>query len=143
MQPDAIRAAAAQVRTLTGRPVGMNLFAPRTEADAADPSAEESARASAALDGFRRELGMEATAAVAPYAPDFDTQLDAVIAARPAILSFHFGLPADSALERVKAAGIPVMVAATTVEEAELLEATGVDALCARPTERRVGKEGV
>ena len=48
---------------------------------------------------------------------------------RPPIVSFHFGLPQASLLERVKSWGSKVISSATTLEEALWLEANGVDAV--------------
>jgi nitronate monooxygenase len=47
-------------------------------------------------------------------------------------VSFHFGLPDQPLLSRVKAAGCRVMSSATTVEEARWLEARGVDVVIAQ-----------
>ncbi len=54
---------------------------------------------------------------------------------KPEVVSFHFGLPAQEAMEAIKAAGIFVMSSATTVAEARMLEARGVDAIIAQGTE--------
>ena len=47
-------------------------------------------------------------------------------------MSFHFGLPADALLARVRAWGAKVLSSATTVDEARWLEAHGVDAIIAQ-----------
>src|SRR5690606_40222626 len=52
---------------------------------------------------------------------------------KPAVVSFHFGLPAPELLALVKSWGSKVMASATTVAEARWLER--------RSEERRVGKE--
>ena len=44
-------------------------------------------------------------------------------------MSFHFGLPHESLMDRVKAAGCVVLSSATTVEEARWLEVRGCDAI--------------
>ncbi len=54
---------------------------------------------------------------------------------RPAVVSFHFGLPEPALLDRVKALGILVLSSATTVEEALWLEAHGVDVIIAQGSE--------
>ncbi|MDP6388738.1 MAG: nitronate monooxygenase family protein, partial [Alphaproteobacteria bacterium] len=50
----------------------------------------------------------------------------------PEVVSFHFGLPAEALLARVKAAGCVVLSSATTVAEARWLEARGCDAIIAQ-----------
>ncbi len=54
---------------------------------------------------------------------------------KPAIVSFHFGLPESSLLARVKSWGSIVLSSATTVDEALWLEANGVDGIIAQGLE--------
>lgn len=54
---------------------------------------------------------------------------------RPAVVSFHFGLPSAELLARVKAWGAKVLSTATTVAEARWLEAHGADAIIAQGLE--------
>jgi nitronate monooxygenase len=54
---------------------------------------------------------------------------------KPEVVSFHFGLPHDDVINAIKAAGIFVLCSATTVAEAKMLEARGVDAIIAQGTE--------
>jgi nitronate monooxygenase len=54
---------------------------------------------------------------------------------KPPIISFHFGLPPDDLLARVKAWGSTILSSATTVEEARYLESKGVDAVIAQGAE--------
>ncbi|WP_372659107.1 NAD(P)H-dependent flavin oxidoreductase, partial [Hydrogenophaga sp.] len=54
---------------------------------------------------------------------------------RPAVVSFHFGLPAPELLARVKSWGSRVLASATTVDEALWLQAHGADAIIAQGLE--------
>ncbi len=54
---------------------------------------------------------------------------------RPAVVSFHFGLPSTDLVARVKAMGSLVLSTATTVEEAIWLEKHGADAIIAQGLE--------
>ncbi|MFT7266636.1 MAG: nitronate monooxygenase [Halioglobus sp.] len=54
---------------------------------------------------------------------------------RPRIVSFHFGLPEQALLQRVKDTGAIVLSSATTVEEAVWLEDHGADAVIAQGAE--------
>jgi nitronate monooxygenase len=54
---------------------------------------------------------------------------------KPPIVSFHFGLPDERQLDRVKATGARVFGCATTVAEARWLAARGVDAIIAQGRE--------
>lgn len=51
---------------------------------------------------------------------------------RPAVVSFHFGLPSAELLARVRTWGSKVLSSATTVDEARWLEARGIDAIIAQ-----------
>lgn len=63
--------------------------------------------------------------------PDYEEQVEAVLAARPAVFSFVFGIPSASILERCRSLGITTVGAATTPAEARALEAAGVDMIVA------------
>jgi len=54
---------------------------------------------------------------------------------KPPVVSFHFGLPSDDLLARVKAFGAKVISSATTLEEALWLEECGADVIVAQGLE--------
>ena len=54
---------------------------------------------------------------------------------KPAVVSFHFGLPEEALLEQVRATGAFILCSATTVAEARALEIAGVDAIIAQGLE--------
>ena len=54
---------------------------------------------------------------------------------RPKVVSFHFGLPPDALLERVRRTGAVILSSATTVAEARFLAEKGVDAIIAQGAE--------
>ena len=54
---------------------------------------------------------------------------------KPEVVSFHFGLPEPEVVQALKAAGVFLMSSATTVREARMLEAAGMDAVIAQGTE--------
>jgi nitronate monooxygenase len=57
---------------------------------------------------------------------------DLLEAFKPAVVSFHFGLPAADLVKRVKSWGSKVLSSATTVEEALWLSRSGADAIIAQ-----------
>jgi nitronate monooxygenase len=61
--------------------------------------------------------------------------MQAVLEARPAVFSFTLGIPEPPAMARLKAAGIAIFGTATTVEEGQMLEASGVTAIVAQGSE--------
>jgi nitronate monooxygenase len=54
---------------------------------------------------------------------------------KPEVVSFHYGLPEDGLVKRVKASGAKVISSATTVSEARYLEKNGCDAVVAQGSE--------
>ncbi len=116
------------VRQATNQPVNANFFV--HPAPAADATRE--ARLRERLAPYYHDLGINPPAELtAP--PSFDAaMLDAVVDASPAVVSFHFGLPTQTALAAVKATGAFVLSSATTVAEARQLETDGADAIIAQ-----------
>lgn len=128
MTPDALAQAIAEVRDLTGRPFGVNLFVP-------GPFTRDATRVGAAnarMAEFRRELGIAQPSTIDRVAPDFEAQFDVVRAAAPALVSTTFGALTAEQVRRLQDAGCRVAGTATTVAEARHLDATGVDAIVAQ-----------
>src|SRR3954452_23203366 len=60
---------------------------------------------------------------------------DAVVALKPEVVSFHFGLPEPMLIQRLKSSGCLIFSSATTVIEARWLEDHGADAIIAQGIE--------
>jgi nitronate monooxygenase len=75
------------------------------------------------------------TPAASLRAPFSAAAADVLEQFKPAVVSFHFGLPAASLLARVRSWGSKVLSSATSVEEAQWLENQGVDAIIAQGLE--------
>lgn len=133
LSPDGLRAELEIVKQGTGRPINVNFFAHRS------PAFDEAREAGwrARLAPYYRELGVAPDAGRdAPTRTPFDMAMcDVLLAHKPKVVSFHFGLPEDSLLRRVKDAGLLVLSSATTAEEARWLEANGCDAIIAQGNE--------
>jgi nitronate monooxygenase len=130
---DALRAELEAIRAGADRPVNVNFFCHAPPAP--DPARE--AAWSAALAPYYAEFGLEPSAAAGgPARAPFSHEVaDIVEEFWPAVVSFHFGLPSEDLLARVKGWGAKVISTATTVEEARWLEARGVDAVIAQGLE--------
>ena len=117
----------------TRKPYTLNFFC-HTPPDA-DDTREAAWRE--ALSPYYREFGIDpATIASGPGRLPFSAEMaDLLDEFRPAVVSFHFGLPSAELLARVKACGAKVLSSATTVEEALWLEANGADAIIAQGLE--------
>ena len=127
---DALRQELEAVRSQTAKPVNVNFFCHAPPV----PSAEREAAWRAALAPYYAELGVDADAiAAGPARRPFSAEAAEVLAEfAPAVVSFHFGLPAPELLARVRGWGAKVLASATTVAEALWLQARGVDAIIAQ-----------
>jgi nitronate monooxygenase len=89
------------------------------------------------LSPYYTEFGVDAAApSLAPARAPFNDEHAALLAEfRPAVVSFHFGLPEPELLAQVKATGAKVFASATTVAEAQWLADHGADAVIAQGME--------
>jgi len=124
-----LREAVTVIRQASTRPLNLNFFCHQT------PVADEERDRhwKAVLQPYYHELGadFDAPTPVSNRAPFNDAACQLVEQLRPEVVSFHFGLPEKSLLDRVKATGAKVLSSATTVEEAIWLEKHGCDAIIA------------
>ncbi|MEQ3724272.1 nitronate monooxygenase [Alcanivorax sp.] len=121
------------LRKATDGPFNVNFFCHDTPA----VDAEGEPRWVDTLRPYYREFGVDSTAIPGgPSRQPFDADSAAVLERlTPAVVSFHYGLPEASLLDRVKATGATVLSSATTVEEARWLESKGADAVIAQGLE--------
>jgi nitronate monooxygenase len=64
-----------------------------------------------------------------------DATFDVLLELRPAVVSFHFGLPSADRLKALREAGIKTLATATNLREAKLIEEAGIDAIVAQGIE--------
>ena len=126
----------AELRELGARhigPININFFCHRM----APPDAAQEAAWRNTLAPYYAEFGLDPNAVSAgPVRKPFDVEMAQVLQVhRPAIVSFHFGLPDEALLRQLKAWGAQVWSSATTVEEALWLQAHGADAVIAQGLE--------
>lgn len=131
--PDAMRVELAAIRARTARPFNVNFFCHTPPAP--DPARAEAWRA--ALAPYYEELGLDwgVVSEGAGRVPFGHEAADVIEEFRPAVVSFHFGLPSPELVARVRGWGSKIISTATTVEEARWLEARGVDAVIAQGLE--------
>lgn len=124
-----MRAIASQ----TSKPINVNFFCHT-------PPGVDAAREAAwreQLAPFYAEFGIDAaTIPIGPGRAAFNDEMaDMLDEFKPQVVSFHFGLPPDHLLDRVRKIGAKIFSSATTVAEALWLEAKGVDAVIAQGLE--------
>ena len=129
LSPEQVREQVAQVRSATAGPFGLNFFCHEMPAQADDTAWR------ALLRPYYEEFGVSAGNGGAMRLPFDSAMADIIEELRPPVVSFHFGLPAEPLLSRVKATGAVVIGNATTAHEARWLEQRGVDAIIAQGSE--------
>lgn len=130
LNADKIRAEIGVIRQRTTGPINVNFFT-HTPPDP-DPTREAAWRGR--LRDYYTEYGLDPDVEGPGYnrAPFGDATCEVVEELKPEVVSFHYGLPETSLLDRVKAAGCKVLSSATTVAEAEWLAERGCDAIIAQ-----------
>ncbi|SFM78652.1 NAD(P)H-dependent flavin oxidoreductase [Marinobacter pelagius] len=133
LSPEALRSELDALKAATDRPFNLNFFAhtPPT------PDTDSERRWRQALAPYYREFGIDPDSITSgPGRMPFNEETAAVVEEfRPAVISFHFGLPEPALVERVRKAGARILSTATTVEEALWLEEHGADAIIAQGLE--------
>lgn len=130
LSPDKAREELSRIRQKTSKPVNVNFFCHRAPVFDAGREAAWKLR----LKDYYLELGLDPDMPTPPStrAPFDETFLSLVEEFRPEAVSFHFGLPQQNLLKRVKETGAKVLSSATTVDEARWLEGEGCDAIIAQ-----------
>jgi nitronate monooxygenase len=133
LTPERVREEVALFRAATGRPLNLNFFCHRPPRQ--DPDRERHWKQ--LLAPYYKEHGIDPNASIsAPIRAPFDDAAASIVEElRPEIVSFHFGLPAETLLHRVRDVGARIISSATTVEEARWLEERGCDAIIAQGSE--------
>lgn len=118
-------------RALTGRPFNVNVFC---HAPAHRDAAREAAWLAHLQPAFER-FGARPPAHLAELYQSFladDHAFRMLLETRPAVVSFHFGLPSADRIAAFRGAGIKTMATATSPGEAKAIEAAGIDAIVAQ-----------
>ncbi|MFJ5967502.1 nitronate monooxygenase [Streptomyces sp. NPDC093060] len=120
-----------QLRGLTSRPFGVNLFMPQpeyAESGAVEVYAHQLAGEAA---WYETELGDPDSGRDDGY----DAKLAVLLDNPVPVVSFHFGVPSRDVLDSLRRAGTFTLVTATTAEEALAVERAGADAVIAQGVE--------
>jgi nitronate monooxygenase len=129
MSPEAISDWAAKVRATTNGGFQINLWIP-------DPPPERNAEKEAAVRAFLGEWGPPVEAEAGDVRlHDFDAQCEALLEARPAVVSSIMGLYPPAFVSRMKQHGISWWATATTLAEARAAEAAGANVIVAQGME--------
>lgn len=119
------------VRLATDRPFNVNVFCHRP---ARRSPVVEAGWVARMAEPFRR-FGAEPPASLAEVYASFvgdDAMLAVLVRNRPAVVSFHFGLPPAGSVAALRSAGAILVATVTSLAEAGAAAAAGVDAVVAQ-----------
>jgi nitronate monooxygenase len=121
----------AATRSKTDRAFNVNVFCH-------EPAIRDEAKEAAWIKRLRPEFArfnVPPPAKLAEPYPSFltdDAKLAVLVAERPAVVSFHFGLPSSEQIAALRSAGIVLLATATNLAEAKLIADAGIDAIVAQ-----------
>ncbi|MEH6582459.1 MAG: nitronate monooxygenase [Halioglobus sp.] len=131
--PESLEVEISRLQSLTDHPFNLNFFCHSP----GDVTALQQEKWVHCLQNYFEELSIappEPTAG--PLRKPFDDESLALLERfKPAVVSFHFGLPKAEWVQAIKNWGIKILATATTVQEAVWLADNGVDAVIAQGLE--------
>jgi nitronate monooxygenase len=131
---EAARRDLRRTRALTERPFNVNLFCHT-------PALSDEVRNQAWIESLRplfADFGAEPPANLRNIYKSFlvdDAMLAMLLEERPAVISFHFGLPGNDRIAALKAAGALLLSTATTPDEGRKAQTAGIDMVVAQGVE--------
>ena len=131
---DAARQAIQQTKKLTNKPFNCNFFC--HQPPLADSNTEQAWIAY--MTPFFKQFDASPPQTLKPVNSTFvDNQalLDMLLTEKPAVVSFHFGIPSADVIRQLKQAGIVLMASATSLPEAQIIADAGLDAIIAQGIE--------
>jgi len=134
MNADAARKAIRATRALTDKPFNVNVFCHEPAQANEDVERAWSAWLAPAFAQYGSAPPARPREIYTSFVVDRAMQT-MLVEERPAVVSFHFGLPPAEVIAEFKQAGIKLVASVTSVDEAERAQTAGVDALVAQGIE--------
>jgi nitronate monooxygenase len=131
LEPDEIQQVTNTIRRETNGPFVMNLWVDSEDKRSRETDADDFQREAAKLTDVYGRCEVAPPAFPQRQPVEFERQAEAILAARPPVFSFVFGIPSQEILSQCRKLGILTMGAATTLDEALAIEAAGVDIVIA------------
>ncbi|CAB3799637.1 Nitronate monooxygenase [Paraburkholderia ultramafica] len=134
MNAEGARKIIKETRALTGKPFNINVFCHQPAQ--ADEAVER--QWLKWLAPYFEKYGATPPASLSEIYTSFvadPAMLKVFLEEKPAIVSFHFGLPSDDVIAELRKAGIKLLASATDLDEAAQVAAAGVDAIVAQGIE--------
>ena len=131
MSPQEIFEVDKQIKAATNKPYNINLWVSDHDIPQGGLTDDKFAKVIQQYKPYFDEVGIPLPEKPAPFQSRFENQLEVILDIKPKVFSFMFGVPSADVLEECRKKGIVTVGAATTLDEAILLEAAGVDMIIA------------
>ena len=129
--PEEIISVDRQIKAATDKPYNINLWVSDSDVPAHGLDDAQYQETVKLFKPYFDELEIAIPEKPLPFISRFENQVEALLHQKPPVFSFVFGIPSADILEQCRKAGIVTVGAATTVDEAIALEASGVDLIVA------------
>lgn len=128
---DQARAMIQEIHTATDKPFHVNVFChPPAQADA-EVEGAWLAKLAPLFERFSAAPPVELHEIYKSFSADTDMQ-DMLVQERPAVVSFHFGLPPAAVISALHNAGVMLLASATSLAEGLQVQAAGIDGVVAQ-----------
>jgi nitronate monooxygenase len=131
LDPDEIGRVVGEVRALTLQPFAMNLWVSNRDEGTLRIGRADFERIAKLFAPYFDELGGAVPQFPERMHPLFEDQAHALLEAGAPVFSFVFGVPSADILAKCRKRGVVTIGAATSIAEAEALDAAGVDLIVA------------
>jgi nitronate monooxygenase len=131
LSPQQISETDRQIKAATDKPYNINLWVSDTDTPDGTVSDEQFKKAQQLFKPYFDEVGIALPEKPPPFLSRFENQVEVILHQRPPVFSFMFGIPSADILGQCSKLGIATAGAATTVDEAIILESAGVDLIIA------------
>ncbi|WP_316805234.1 nitronate monooxygenase [Pedobacter nototheniae] len=131
LTPAQILDAAEEIKSKTSKPYNINLWVNDVDDQLKNYPKENLIKVQALFKPYFDELNIPLPDLSTEIFSKFEQQVEMIFKIKPAVFSFIFGIPDKAILKECNRIGIKTIGAATTFNEALLLEEAGVDAIVA------------
>nr|WP_199158191.1 nitronate monooxygenase [Pedobacter sp. ASV2] len=131
LTPEEILTTGAEIKLKTNKPFNINLWVNDVDKSLINYPKESLAKVQALFKPYFDGLNIPLPELSTNIPSKFEQQVEAVFKIKPAVFSFIFGLPSKEILKECAKLGIKTVGAATTFDEAALMEDAEVNAIVA------------
>lgn len=129
--PEKARIAVGEYRSLSNKPLNVNVFCHASPTKDEKKSAAWLRRLESEFAAFDAHPPAHLAEIYTSFVVDWSMH-DVLLDLKPEVVSFHFGLPDPSVIRAFKRSGVYLLATATSLEEARLIQDSGIDAVVAQ-----------